>query len=198
MIWREGMQLQSRKVGDAGEEGSRHIDDTIEANSFKSGQEYNIRERIFHFIVKMIPIPKLGVENITGSRLSNPERHCVLIIVEYNNRERLQTAERESENVEQGCAIYPLGNCVPTVHGVGESDRSDKCLNDWILDEELVDPLASFVASDSDSGEQKFATRMKERGGNQAALFEQIGVITTRCNDIVDDILREFHRFCHM
>ena len=39
------------------------------------------------------------------------------------------------------------------MHGVGESDRSDKCLNDWILDEELVDPLASFVASDSDSGE---------------------------------------------
>ena len=57
--------------------------------------------------------------------------------------------------------IYPLalGNFWPNVianlneSGLSESKSSDKGLNYWILDEELVNPLASFVASDSNSGE---------------------------------------------
>ena len=48
------------------------------------------------------------------------------------------------------------------------------------------------------SGEQLLATtsRAKERGGNQGALFEHTRVIANRCNNIVDDVLWDIHRFC--
>ena len=65
--------------------------------------------------------------------------------------------------------LYPLGNYWGIVHndsGLSESNSSDKGLNDWILDEELVNPLASFFASDSNTGEKLLATRAKERGRN--------------------------------
>ena len=68
-----------------------------------------------------------------------------------------------------------------------ERNRSDKKLNNWILDEELLNPLASFIAIEREQlGE-------KERRG----LFEQTGVIANRRNNIVNDVLRDFYRFCH-
>ena len=39
-----------------------------------------------------------------------------------------------------------------------------KELNDWILDEELINPLTLLVATDGNLGKQLLASREKERG----------------------------------
>ena len=60
-----------------------------------------------------------------------------------------------------------------------------------------MNPLAGLVASEGNSGEEMLATREEERGGYQGALFEQTRVIANRRNNIVDDVLRDIHRFFH-
>ena len=74
-----------------------------------------------------------------------------------------------------------------------ESNGSNKGLNDWIFNEELMNPLTVLVAFEDNAGEQLLATREKERGGNQGALFENTRVIANRRNNIVDDVLRDIH-----
>ena len=74
-----------------------------------------------------------------------------------------------------------------------ESNGSNKGLNDWIFNEELMNPLTGLVAFEDNAGEQMLATREKERGGNQGALFEHTRVIANRRNNIVDDVLRDIH-----
>jgi hypothetical protein len=44
------------------EEDCWHIGDAVKAKGFKGGRKYDIRERIFYFTVKTIPIPKLEIE----------------------------------------------------------------------------------------------------------------------------------------
>ena len=48
---------------------------------------------------------------------------------------------------------------------LSESNGSDKGLYDWILDKELMNPMAYLVAVEGNSGEKLLATRSKERGG---------------------------------
>jgi hypothetical protein len=57
---------------------------------------------------------------------------------------------------------------IPTASAdvLSESNGSDKGLDDWILDEELMNPPASFVAFKGNSGEELLSTGEKERGGN--------------------------------
>ena len=74
------MQLQCRKVDNVEKEGNRHSGDAPKGNGFKGGWKCDIRERIFQFTAKTIPIPRIR---------NNPV---------HNNRETFQTTERESEN----------------------------------------------------------------------------------------------------
>ena len=74
-----------------------------------------------------------------------------------------------------------------------ESNGSNKGLNKWFFNEELMNPLAGLVAFEGYSGEQLLATREKERGGNKRALFGHTRVITNRRNNTVDDVLRDIH-----
>ena len=75
MVRREGMQLQFIKVGNVKEEGSRHIGDAIEAKGFEGGWTYDIRESIFHFNTKVIPIQKVVI------------RIPIKLMLAQNNRE---------------------------------------------------------------------------------------------------------------
>jgi hypothetical protein len=74
-----------------------------------------------------------------------------------------------------------------------DGDASDKGLNDWILDEDLMERLGCFrlVASELNFREQLFATGEKERGGNQGTLSERMHVILDIGNNIVDNVLRD-------
>jgi hypothetical protein len=79
-----------------------------------------------------------------------------------------------------------------------DGDASDKGLNDWILDEDLMELLGSFrlVAYELNFREQLFATGEKERGGNQGTLSDRMRVIRVldiaNCgNNIVDNVLRD-------
>ena len=74
------MQLQCHNVDNLEEEGNRQFGDAPEVKGFKGGWMYDIRERIFQFSAKTIPIPKIQ------------------IIPAHINRETLQPTEWESEN----------------------------------------------------------------------------------------------------
>jgi hypothetical protein len=56
----------------------RHIGDAVKAKGFKGGRKYDIRERIFYFTVKTIPIPKLAIEI---NRISEIKYHVTIIIL---------------------------------------------------------------------------------------------------------------------
>jgi hypothetical protein len=77
-----------------------------------------------------------------------------------------------------------------------DGDASDKGLNEWILDEDLMECLATFmiVADEQNVREELFARGKKEQGGNQGTLSQRIRVIImiTNCgNDIVDNVLQD-------
>ena len=66
---------------------------------------------------------------------------------------------------------------------ISESNGSNKGLNDWTLDEELMDHLAGLVASEANSGEQLLATSEEE-----TRLTKRMSSPT----NIVDGVLRDF------
>ena len=122
------------------DKGNRHFGDAREGQGFKGRRMYDVQECIFQFTAKTIPSP--------------------IRLPPHINRERLQLTEWESENGKQRSAIHPDG-----IFGIPlalDRNGSDKRYNDWIFDEEFINPLAKFVAFEGNSGEQLLATREKE------------------------------------
>jgi hypothetical protein len=93
---------------------------------------YDIQESIFQITAKSIPIH-----------------------LRISNRETLETTEWESENGNHPFTSIPY----VTVDVLSESNGSDKGPNDWILDEELMKPMADLLASEGNSREKLLATR---------------------------------------
>ena len=79
-----------------------------------------------------------------------------------------------------------------------DGNSSDIGLNDRILDEELMKPLGTLVASERNLREQLFATGVKERGRNECTLFEQMLVIANCLDNAVDNVLWDCHRVRHL
>ena len=55
------IKLECRKVDNLEEEGSRYFGDALEGKCFKVGGKNDIRERVFQFTAKTIPIPRLQI-----------------------------------------------------------------------------------------------------------------------------------------
>ena len=64
------------------------------------------------------------------------------------------------------CHCNQNGKTVKSVEVISESSNMvlTKELNDWILDEELINPVTLLVATDGNLGKQLLASREKERG----------------------------------
>ena len=99
---------------------------------------YSTRERVLQFAAKVVPI-QWGLKPRIAS-----------------DGETLQTTEWETEKGNERFAIRELQ--VIKFDG----DTSDKGLNDWIFDKELMKFLAGLITSEIKIREEIFATGEKE------------------------------------